>query len=261
MSGRLKAVLKKRRKGFPSLLHETEEGLFGFSDAYRVAGVDEVGRGCIAGPVVVASAVLPGRLVSEIEAGTAPKWILDVRDSKLLSAEAREELEPLLKQWLQEFHVAFIPVSEIDRINILQATFLGMERSVSALSLRPNRVWIDGNQVPKGLRDVGRAVVGGDLKLLSIACASILAKVARDRFMKELSTTYPDYGFSDHKGYGTPEHLRALDSLGVTPEHRRSFAPVRDRLAPALQSSQGAFEFKTPAESPNQSEDFENFFA
>ena len=182
----------------------------------RVAGVDEAGRGPLAGPVVAAAVILP--------AGHGGPVGLD--DSKRLSAARREALcEALLADTGIVWALGWAEVEEIDRLNILRATHLAMRRAVEALPLRPDWCLIDG--LPVGDFPVPYdAVVKGDGKSLSIAAASIVAKVHRDRRMRELDARYPGYGFARHQGYGTAAHLRALRELGPCPAHRRSFAPV-----------------------------------
>lgn len=181
-----------------------------------VAGVDEAGRGPLAGPVVVAAVVLD------------PRWPLEgLADSKALSPQRREALYAQITASALDYQVCVIEVDVIDRINILQATLTGMRECILRLVQRPHRVLIDGNQVPRSLPCTARAVVGGDALEPCISAASILAKVTRDRHMGELDRRYPGYGFADHKGYGTPGHLQALRRMGPCPEHRRSFAPVR----------------------------------
>jgi ribonuclease HII len=186
-----------------------------------VAGIDEAGRGPLAGPVVVAAVVFPP--------GRAPVNGLD--DSKQLDAVRREQLYPRIVERALAWRIVFIEVDEIDRINIFQATMLGMRRAlegvVEATGGDAVEALIDGNAVPRGLPCPARAIVGGDASERSIMAASILAKVARDRHMRELHARWPGYGFDEHKGYGTPAHLAALTALGPCPEHRRSFAPVR----------------------------------
>lgn len=186
-----------------------------------VAGIDEAGRGPLAGPVVVAAVVFPP--------GRAPVNGLD--DSKQLDAARREQLYPRIVERALAWRIVFIEVDEIDRINIFQATMLGMRRAlegvVEATGGDAVEALIDGNAVPRGLPCPARAIVGGDASERSIMAASILAKVARDRHMRELHARWPGYGFDEHKGYGTPAHLAALTALGPCPEHRRSFAPVR----------------------------------
>lgn len=184
---------------------------FGF-----VAGVDEAGRGPLAGPVVVAAVILDPR-----------RRINGLRDSKILTAARREALDARIRARALAFSVVAIEVDDIDRFNIFQATMLGMARAIAALALRPVRALIDGNHVPQNIQCEGRAIVDGDALEPAISAASILAKVARDRLMCELDARYPDYGFAQHKGYATPEHLAALDRFGPCREHRRSFAPVR----------------------------------
>lgn len=180
------------------------------------AGVDEAGRGPLAGPVVVAAVILdPGRPI----AGLA--------DSKVLSATRREQLDALIRARALAFSVIEVDAAEIDRCNILQATLFGMTRALAALDPAPVLALIDGTHVPKNIQCSGRAIVGGDALELAISAASILAKVARDRLMCEMDARYPGYGFAKHKGYPTPDHLAALRHLGPCPEHRRSFAPVR----------------------------------
>ena len=187
-----------------------------------VAGIDEAGRGPLAGPVVVAAVVFaPGR---------TPVNGLD--DSKQLSAERREALYPRIAERALAWHVVFIEVDEIDRINIFQATLLGMRRALEgvlavATAAEPLLARIDGNVVPPGLPCAAEAIIGGDASDRAIMAASILAKVSRDRHMRTLCERHPGYGFSRHKGYSTPEHLEALARLGPCDEHRRSFAPVR----------------------------------
>ena len=181
-----------------------------------VAGVDEAGRGPLAGPVVIAAVILDPR-----------RRINGLRDSKILTAARRETLDARIRARALAFSVIAIEVDDIDRINIFQATMLGMARALAALALRPARALIDGNHVPQNIQCEGRAIVDGDALEPAISAASILAKVARDRLMCELDGRYPNYGFAQHKGYATPEHLAALDRLGPCREHRRSFAPVR----------------------------------
>jgi ribonuclease HII len=181
-----------------------------------VAGVDEAGRGPLAGPVAVAAVVLdPARFIEGLG------------DSKALSEARREALEPVILDRARAFAIVLMHADEIDRCNILQATLEGMRRAVAGLGLMPKRVLVDGNRVPPGLDVPAEAIVGGDAKIAAISAASILAKVARDRWMRELDDAFPGYGFAGHKGYPTPEHLEALRRLGPCPAHRRSFAPVR----------------------------------
>jgi ribonuclease HII len=186
-----------------------------------VAGIDEAGRGPLAGPVVVAAVVFPP--------GRAPVNGLD--DSKQLDTARRELLYPRIVARALAWQVVFVEVEEIDRVNIFQATMLGMRRAlegvVAALGDAAVEAWIDGNATPRGLPCPARAIVGGDGRERSIMAASILAKVARDRHMCELHARWPGYGFDEHKGYGTPAHLAALQRLGPCPAHRRSYAPVR----------------------------------
>jgi len=180
-----------------------------------VAGVDEVGRGPLAGPVLAAAVVLDPR-----------RPVPGIADSKRLSAARREPLAELIRLRARAWCVAEASVSEIDEINILQASLLAMRRAVTGLHSRPELVLVDGNQCP----DVGvpvRAVVGGDGTIAAIGAASIIAKVARDAIMAAMEHDYPGYGFARNKGYPTPEHLRALHTLGPTLVHRHSFAPVR----------------------------------
>ncbi len=184
--------------------------------AVRVAGVDEVGRGPLAGPVVAAAVVL--------NPGDIPEGL---RDSKALGRGARERLAAALQE-RAEVAVAEASVAEIEAHNILQAGFLAMTRALGVL--RPDLALIDGNRLPEGLLCPAEAVVGGDRRALSIAAASIVAKVRRDAIMAELALQHPGYGWERNAGYPTPEHRDALRRLGVTPHHRRSFAPVRNIL-------------------------------
>ena len=183
-----------------------------------IAGVDEAGRGPLAGPVVAAAVIL-----DEL------KPIRGLKDSKVLTALKRERLFDEIHAKALCLSIAQASVEEIDRLNILQATLLAMKRAIEGLRLRPSKVLIDGNQLPR-LRIQAEAVIGGDAKIKSISAASILAKVHRDRLCLELHREHPQYGFDGHKGYCTPEHLEALRTHGACPHHRRSFAPVRETL-------------------------------
>lgn len=186
-----------------------------------VAGIDEAGRGPLAGPVVVAAVVFPP--------GRAPVNGLD--DSKQLDSARRELLYPRIVERALAWAIIFIEVDEIDRINIFQATMLGMRRALEGVVATVGgdavEALIDGNAVPPGLPCQARAIIGGDASERSIMAASILAKVARDRHMQHLHQRWPDYGFDQHKGYATPAHLDALARFGPCPAHRRSYAPVR----------------------------------
>ncbi|TJZ76160.1 ribonuclease HII [Chitiniphilus eburneus] len=181
-----------------------------------LCGVDEAGRGPLAGSVFAAAVVLPDG-----------HGIVGLNDSKKLTERRREALFPQIQQRALAWAIAEASREEIDRLNILHATMLAMERAVAALSLVPHKVLIDGNRIPKGLTLPAEAIVEGDAKVEAISAASILAKVARDRALLALDIRYPGYGFARHKGYPTAEHLAALGRLGPCPEHRQSFAPVR----------------------------------
>jgi ribonuclease HII len=184
-----------------------------------VIGVDEVGRGPLAGPVVAAAVYIPP------ENRNHPVW-KDVQDSKKLSAIRRDILFSVIKGQCV-FGIAEASVTEIDELNILQATFLAMRRSIEQMKLNNPYILIDGNRLPKNWPWDSRAIIKGDSKSVSIAAASILAKVTRDKMMEDLSKTHPFYGWDNNAGYGTPEHLAALTTHGITPHHRQSFAPVR----------------------------------
>ena len=183
-----------------------------------LAGVDEAGRGPLAGPVVAAAVIL-----DELQP------ILGLNDSKLLTALARERLYVEIHAKALCFCIAQASVEEIDELNILQATMLAMRRAVEGLRLRPNKVLVDGNRLPT-LTIAAEAIVKGDAKVKAISAASILAKVHRDRLCQQLHLLHPQYGFDGHKGYPTPAHLAALKEHGACPHHRRSFAPVRESL-------------------------------
>ena len=192
----------------------------------RIAGVDEAGRGPLAGPVVVAAVILdPARPIAGLT------------DSKALSAAKRDALAIEIRQHAVAFAVCSIEVDEIDRLNILGATLVGMVRALSALAPLPQLALIDGNRLPRDLPCAGRTIVGGDASEPAISAASILAKTVRDQRMRELDQLHPGYGFARHKGYPTPAHVEALRRLGACCEHRRSFAPVRDCLTESGLSS------------------------
>jgi ribonuclease HII len=189
----------------------------------RVAGVDEAGRGPRAGPLLVAAVILDAR-----------RPIAGLGDSKALSEVAREALFPQILERALACCIVQVEVEEIDRLNIFQATMQGMRRALAGLDPAPEHALIDGNRLPPGLTCPARAVVGGDASEAAIGAASILAKVARDRRMRELDELHPHYGFARHKGYPTPDHLALLRRFGPSPHHRRSFAPVRAAAMPTL---------------------------
>jgi len=191
--------------------------------ARRVAGVDEAGRGPLAGPVVVAAVILDPR-----------RPIDGLADSKVLSEAQRDELAPLIRAHALAWSVVAVDTDEIERLNILGATLVGMERALRALQTAPVLALIDGNRLPKNLPCRARAIVDGDATEPAIGAASILAKTERDRIMRELDDAHPGYGFARHKGYSTPEHLVALERLGPCAIHRRGFEPVRRLLEPEL---------------------------
>ena len=192
--------------------------LFEGEAGHLVAGVDEVGRGPLAGDVVAAAVIL----------GESP--LEGVTDSKMLTPKRREALAERIRDEAVSWALGRATVAEIDELNILQASLLAMRRAVEALPIRPTLVLVDGNRLPKWPYEA-RAIVKGDLREPSIGAASILAKVQRDAEMLALHEHYPAYGFDRHKGYPTKAHLAALTSIGVSPVHRRSFGPVRRLLA------------------------------
>lgn len=204
----------------------------GYARGFKtIAGVDEVGRGPLAGPVVAAAVILPRGF-------THP----EIKDSKLLSPKQRQRLAPLIREKAESWGLGVVEVDEIDRINILQASLLAMVKALDALASTPDCLLIDGNQpIPVRLFHDSRfssvsslyqrPIVKGDQLCLSIAAASIVAKVARDGMMVELDKQYPEYGFAAHKGYSCRAHFDALNRFGPSPIHRQSFKPVRDRAA------------------------------
>lgn len=189
-----------------------------------LAGVDEVGRGPLAGDVVTAAVILP-----------AGHTINGLADSKVLTAHQRKSLFKDIVEQAICYSVARATVEEIDRFNILQSTMMAMRRAVKSLSVQPDYVAVDGNRLPQW-EYAGEAVVKGDGRVEVISAASIIAKVVRDDEMVDLDKQYPGYGFSKNKGYGTAQHLEALKRLGATPIHRRTFSPVSDYLKPEQQT-------------------------
>lgn len=196
-----------------------EQAAFSWDVPGLIAGVDEAGRGPLAGPVVAAAVILDDQ-----------NPIRGLADSKVLTARKREQLYDEIRAKALCCSIAQASVEEIDQINILQATMLAMRRAVEGLRLKPAKVLVDGNRLPL-LDTLAEAIVKGDSKVAAISAASILAKVTRDRWCAELDAQYPQYGFAGHKGYGTAEHLRALQAYGACPQHRRSFSPVAKVLA------------------------------
>lgn len=200
---------------FPDLSFESAARAQGFA---AICGVDEVGRGPLAGPVTAAAVILdPDRIPPGLN------------DSKTLTEARRAALFPAIMATAQ-VSIAHASVEEIDALNILRASHLAMERAINGLSTNPDHALIDGNLIPKGLTIPATAIVKGDARSLSIAAASIVAKVTRDRIMVDLAQQYPAYGWNVNAGYPTPAHLRALLDFGITPHHRRSFKPVHNIL-------------------------------
>lgn len=187
-------------------------------ESFLIAGVDEAGRGPLAGPVTAAAVILdPNNLIQGLT------------DSKLLTEKARQRLYPEIKEKALAYCIAHATVEEIEQLNILQASLLAMKRAVEGLSVKPNEIWVDGTFVP----DVdmpGKAIIEGDLLHANISAASILAKVDRDEIMVKYAKTYPEYGFEKHKGYPTKDHLQAINAHGVLPIHRKTYGPVKKVL-------------------------------
>lgn len=183
-----------------------------------LAGVDEAGRGPLAGPVCAAAVILDPK-----------RPIEGLADSKKLSAKKREALAPLIRERALAWAIAWAEPEEIDRVNILRATMNAMRRAVEGLQVVPDCVWVDGNRLPD-LPYPAEAIVKGDAKVPAISAASILAKTARDAKMREYAEQYPEYGFERHAGYGTKEHVAALEKFGPTPIHRKTFEPVKSLL-------------------------------
>ena len=183
-----------------------------------ICGVDEVGRGPLAGPVVAACVSIPDKSLP---------FLAEIRDSKKLSKAKREKLAPMI---LEHCHcgIAELPPTEIDKINILQATMHAMAMAVKNCPIEPDHIYIDGNRVPSGLPCPADAIIKGDDTVLEIACASIIAKVYRDQYMEQIGNEYPHYDWSNNAGYGTKKHMDAIQKYGVTTHHRHSFAPVRN---------------------------------
>ena len=185
-----------------------------------IAGVDECGRGPLAGPVVAAAVILPDDCV-----------IPDLTDSKKLSAKIRAIIEPKIKDTSIAWAISQVEAQQIDEINILQASLLAMKQAIVKLDQQPEKALIDGNFIPHGLKCNAQAIVKGDSKVSSISAASVLAKEFRDRLMCYYDQLYPEYGFASHKGYPTKAHLTALSNYGITPIHRRSYSPVAKLIA------------------------------
>ncbi|SDH92776.1 ribonuclease HII [Alteribacillus bidgolensis] len=210
------AYNKKLEEEYATLLRNEKEWQ---ALGYRyIAGVDEVGRGPLAGPVTAGAAILPDNALFP-----------GLTDSKKLSEEKREYYYNLLKEQVIAYHVVHIPAEKIDSINIYQASKEAMKQAVAGLSIKADALFIDAMSLPLPLKQL--SLTKGDAKSASIAAASVLAKVERDRYMKEKANSYPEYGFEKHMGYGTKHHLEALRTYGPTPEHRKSFSPVKACLS------------------------------
>lgn len=191
-----------------------------------IAGIDEAGRGAWAGPVVAGLVILPDDI-----------FIAGLDDSKKLAEKKREALYEEITDKALDISVGLSTSSVIDKKNILKATYMAMKKAVSTMKMRPDMIFIDGRPVP----DMGfsqMSIVRGDSKSVSIAAASIIAKVTRDRMMKEFAILYPEYGFEKHKGYGTKLHMKTLDKYGICPIHRKTFKPVKEVLNKKEMSSQ-----------------------
>lgn len=215
----------------PSFRHEKRCAEAG---AILIAGIDEVGRGPLAGPVVAAVAVIDRTLAKR-------KLLRLIDDSKKLTPEQREDAyAAILESGVVRYAVGEASVEEIDAINILQATFLAMRRALQAMAEQPDLVLIDGNRVPPELGCRAETIVGGDARSYSIAAASIIAKVTRDRYMRSLAVSFPGYGWETNVGYARPEHMAALNRLGPTAHHRRTFGPVLRLLEPPLPFEESA---------------------
>ncbi len=192
-----------------------------------VAGIDEAGRGPLVGPVVAGCVVFVNRDVN-------PYLLENLNDSKKISKKKREKLYEILIEEKEKGNVLIgigkASVKEIDELNILNATFVAMNRALEDSKANPMVVLVDGNKIPKGMKVEAKAIVKGDSKSYSISAASIVAKVYRDNLMEEMALKYPYYGFEKNAGYGTKEHMEALSKYGITPEHRTSYAPIKEFL-------------------------------
>jgi ribonuclease HII len=208
----------RRRKPTPARRRKLLATEWGFWDSgvERVAGIDEAGRGPLAGPVVAAAVILPRDL-----------WIDGVDDSKRLTSEKRRVLAFRIVECAEAYAVGAASPREVDRLNIRRATALAMQRAIRRLRIAPDHLLVDGLAVPELGEGTHTPLVGGDGRVHCIAAASILAKVTRDRLMERLAARYPVYGWERNMGYGTPEHLEALERAGATPHHRVSFQPVQ----------------------------------
>lgn len=195
-------------------------------DNVRILGVDEVGRGCLAGPVYAACASLDYKLLANLDRRTK----LLIRDSKTLSARQRQSILPLIDSICQEKSIGIASVQEIEHDGIVSATFRAMQRAYGALTGRYDLLLIDGKHKNPFIEIEQLSVIGGDGLCFAIAAASIIAKEARDSFMREAADAYPQYGFPENVGYGTKTHLEALSRYGITPLHRRNFAPISELL-------------------------------
>ena len=222
---------KKTKKKKPSLkeLYGVDKG--DIENSYLetgklIAGVDEVGRGCLAGPVTTAAIILDYDKLYELDDKTRDL----IRDSKKLSVKQRERIIPVIKDIAITYAIQSATVEEVDELNIIGATFLAMNRSLACLERKPDITLVDGNQEVKGFKGKQRTLVKGDSLAYTIAAASILAKDARDTYMCEVGEKHPEYGFESHVGYGTKKHIDALAEHGVLAVHRKSFAPVAKHL-------------------------------
>lgn len=197
---------------------------------HHVAGIDEAGMGALAGPVVAAAVILPPLLLKE--RGLGGEVMGEVKDSKKLSAKKRQSLVPLIKKQAFTWAIGEASVQEIDQMNIRNAAHLAMRRAIEQLKIRPDILLVDGNPAEIHPSIPTQNIIKGDNISLSIAVASILAKVHRDQIMTQLHEQYPGFNFSGHKGYGSAEHLATLKKFGPSPIHRRSYSPVRELISP-----------------------------